>query len=824
MLRIKILLQIIFLFTYIIPAQTWIRINQLGYKNKAIKIAVLLSKDDFNPNCFELVEAITDKVVFSSNKITWFNNWDGFKKSARLDFSAFESNGSYYVQIGKIKSPVFRISDDVYNNTADFLLNYMRQQRCGYNPFLKDSCHTHDGFIIYKGDDDSTHINVIGGWHDASDYLQYVTTSANAAFQMMFAYQKNPDAFADKYDKNGIVKKNGIPDILDEAKWGIDWLLKMNPQDSIMFNQIADDRDHLGFRLPNEDKTSYGKNLERPVYFCNGKPQGIFKYKNRTNGIASTAGKFSSSFALASDLFRKFDPKFSDSLLQKAIAAYEFGKNHPGVCQTAPCKAPYFYEESNYVDDMELAAIQLYKVTNDKNYLNDAIAFGREEKVTPWMGSDSACHYQWYPFVNLGHVLIAENSKDNSTEFLSYLKNGLKLIYEKGKKNVFFVGIPFIWCSNNLVTAALTQLKLYAELSNEREFEIMEAMMRDWLFGCNPWGTSMIVGLPEYGDFPSDPHSAFSHLNNYKINGGLVDGPVYSTIFNKLIGITLYNGDEYEKYQNNFIVYHDDYGDYSTNEPTMDGTASLTFYLSSLENKNQLKQNNIYEKGAIIRGDTTKKNIALIFSGHEYADGGNKILECLKSQNVNASFFFTGDFLRNKNHEYLIKQLKDNGNYIGGHSDNHLLYCDWNNPDSLLISKQEFIADIKSNYSELAKFGIQPNDALYFLPPYEWCNNEVSNWLNQLGLTMINYTPKTFTNADYTIPSMKENYRSSKWILEKLLNKEKYDNLNGSILLIHIGTHPERTDKFYDYLNKLIHLLKEKGYSFVRIDELINRH
>ena len=156
----------------------------------------------------------------------------------------------------------FRINDDVYNGTADFLLKYMRQQRCGYNPFLKDSCHTQDGFIIYHPELDSTFIDVTGGWHDASDYLQYVTTSVNANYQMMFAYQHNPDSFEEKYDANGNEEVNGIPNILDEAKWGIDWLMKMNPGKDFMFNQIADDRDHLGFRLPTEDTISYGKGLE----------------------------------------------------------------------------------------------------------------------------------------------------------------------------------------------------------------------------------------------------------------------------------------------------------------------------------------------------------------------------------------------------------------------------------------------------------------------------------------------------------------------------------------------------------------------------------
>lgn len=584
---LKIISLFIFIYCNILLSNnqdTWIRINQLGYLSESVKVAVLISKDDIYPESFLIKEAHTEAVIFNSSKLKSFGDTWSFKSTFRLDFSDFTIPGEYFIECNGVRSSSFRINNNVYNGTADYLLKYMRQQRCGYNPFLKDSCHTQDGFIIYHPELDSTFINVTGGWHDASDYLQYVTTSANATYQMMFAYLHNPDSFEDYFDENGNAGSNGVPDILDEAKWGIDWLMKMNPAKDFMFNQIADDRDHLGFRLPTEDTVSYGKGLERPVYFATGKPQGVMKYQNRSNGLASTAGKYASSFALASTLFEPYYPELSSTLLQKAIDAYETGYNNPGVCQTAPCRAPYFYEEENYADDMQLAAIELYQLTNESKYLNDAVKFGKMEPVTPWMGADTARHYEWYPFVNLGHYWLAANEMNEEKElFISYLKRGIDSVYQRGKDNPFNIGIPFIWCSNNLITAMLTQCRLYNELTGDESYLRMEAALRDWLFGCNPWGTSMIVGHPYNGDYPSDPHSAFTHLYNYPIDGGLVDGPVYRTIFSKLIGITLYSPDEYTEFQNDFVVYHDDYGDYSTNEPTMDGTASLTFYLSALQ-------------------------------------------------------------------------------------------------------------------------------------------------------------------------------------------------------------------------------------------------
>src|SRR5690606_15540186 len=137
----------------------------------------------------------------------------------------------------------------------------------------------------------------------------------------------------------------------------------------------------------------------------------------------------------------------------------------------------------------------------------------------------------------------------------------------------------------NLVAGAITQARLYSEHTGDTQFDEMEASLRDWLFGCNPWGTAMICGLPGVDDSPMFPHSSYTVLQGVTTYGGLVDGPVYSSIYSSLIGIALTREDEYAAWNNGKAVYHDDIGDYSTNEPTMDGTASLSFYLAWLENK-----------------------------------------------------------------------------------------------------------------------------------------------------------------------------------------------------------------------------------------------
>ncbi len=172
----------------------------------------------------------------------------------------------------------------------------------------------------------------------------------------------------------------------------------------------------------------------------------------------------------------------------------------------------------------------------------------------------------------------------------------------------------------------------------------------------------------------------------------------------------------------------------------------------------------------------------------------------------------------------LIKKLKENGNYLGSHSDKHLLYCDWEKRDSLLVTHQQFSKDLQNAYNTLRQWGIDKNNAQYFLPPYEWYNDSIAKWTEQMGLRLVNFSPGTRSHADYTYPEMGNKYVSSDSIMNSILQYEQksINGLNGFILLSHIGTDPRRTDKFYYHLPALIHELKNRGYQFVKINELLN--
>ncbi len=136
------------------------------------------------------------------------------------------------------------------------------------------------------------------------------------------------------------------------------------------------------------------------------------------------------------------------------------------------------------------------------------------------------------------------------------------------------------------------------------------------------------------------------------------------------------------------------------------------------------------------------------------------------------------------------------------------------------MTQTEFQDDLRANYAEMARFGIRKTDAPYFLPPYEWYNDSVASWTAQEGLTLISFTPGTLSHADYTTPEMK-NYRSSNVIIRSVLDYEGAHGLNGFILLMHIGSGPERSDKLYARLGEIVEGLKAQGYSFVEIENLL---
>jgi peptidoglycan/xylan/chitin deacetylase (PgdA/CDA1 family) len=224
--------------------------------------------------------------------------------------------------------------------------------------------------------------------------------------------------------------------------------------------------------------------------------------------------------------------------------------------------------------------------------------------------------------------------------------------------------------------------------------------------------------------------------------------------------------------------------------------------------------------GAVVRGPRSGRRLALVFTGHEFAEGGETILDQLARHRARGSFFLTGDFLANPKFAPLVRRIVAEGHLLGPHSDRHLLYCDWSREKRRLVSREAFEADLRANLDKLARFSAER--PAYFLPPYEHYDAEIAHWTSSLGMRLVNYTPGTRSHADYTEDAAK-NFVSSAVIFDSIVRRPRSDpdGLNGFLLLLHLGAGPRRSDKFHARFGELLDHLAREGYALVRVDELL---
>jgi peptidoglycan/xylan/chitin deacetylase (PgdA/CDA1 family) len=225
---------------------------------------------------------------------------------------------------------------------------------------------------------------------------------------------------------------------------------------------------------------------------------------------------------------------------------------------------------------------------------------------------------------------------------------------------------------------------------------------------------------------------------------------------------------------------------------------------------------------AIVRGDVTAKKLALVFTGDQHGEGTTYILNVLKDRKLKASFFVTGNFLRDMNFRPQLNRMIAEGHYLGPHSDSHPLYCSWDDRDKSLVTQAFFTADLRKNIADLRAIGALSDGApIYLIPPYEWHNRQHVEWCRDVGVTMINFTPGSGSNRDYA-PEGHARFVPSGAILNDILAYEKKDpqGLNGFLLLMHVGSG--RKDGFHVLLGRLSDELAARDYKLERVDELLN--
>ena len=331
------------------PVEAHVRVNQVGFLPNEPKRAVIAASGPIPGNKFYVVDDDVVPEVRFTGELTEYEGtgkYGHYKHYYFADFNSLTRPGRYCVRLpdGRL-SPPFSIGKNVYTQLVPLMMKYFDTQTCGpSNDKSHPACHVDDGVIV-GGPRDGQTIDASGGWHDAGDFLKFVETTSYVAAALLGCYDGFTVAFPPS--KSGA----GMPHVLRQAKVGVDWLLKMHPSPEEFYYQVGDESDHDFWRLPEEDDLAHRKDWKpRPVFYGVG---------------ANLAGRTTAAFAAASKVMKPYDAAYAARCLKAALSVYQLGLKNRVIVTTKPDD---YYPEKTWADDMEWAAVWLYRVTGKKEY------------------------------------------------------------------------------------------------------------------------------------------------------------------------------------------------------------------------------------------------------------------------------------------------------------------------------------------------------------------------------------------------------------------------------------------------------------------------
>ncbi len=325
-----------------------INIDQIGYRTGDEKRAVLRNKAAKSSR-FELIDAASNECVYEGSVVSGNTGGSSGDKVSYADFSDYKTPGRYKVKSDSgIESYEFDIKDDVYASALSDSLRMFYLQRCGCElpeslagDFAHKPCHTEEA-LIYGG---NKYLEVTGGWHDAGDYGRYTAPAAKAVADLLLAYDLYPDAFADEI--NIPESGNGLPDILNEARYELDWLHKMQAADGGVYHKVTG-LNFDGFVKADE---------------CTEKLYLLPESKTSTADFAGV-------MFMASRVYEKFDADFSQkckNAADRALAAYIEHINDRNYTNPTDVNTGE-YADGNSMDEFLWAIMEGYKTTGDSKY------------------------------------------------------------------------------------------------------------------------------------------------------------------------------------------------------------------------------------------------------------------------------------------------------------------------------------------------------------------------------------------------------------------------------------------------------------------------
>lgn len=523
-------------------AAYYIRVNQVGYLPAERKVGLLLTNSNAGNQTFRVVGSPGGATAFSARVGPDRGPYGTFDHLYELSFSGLNRPGAYRIRLGSSASPVFTIAESSYGGILGISLEFFQVQRCGdTGPSLHGICHLKDG-RAKDGPAAGTVVDASGGWHDAGDYLKFLINSGFSTVMLLAAYEHDPVAFEDE-------DSNDVPDVLDEARIGVEWIYRLwDPRRKILYYQVGDASDHDDWRMPEEDNDL----PPRPVWAC------------KSGKGANVAGKAAAALAMAASIWSDSSSPFHDAdLAAKYVKAakeiYAFGKTRPG----AQSSTSGFYTESTWRDDMALAGAELYRATRKASYLNEARAYATAAR--------NAYYFGYGDIHGLAHYEIARLDPSYVSKAKAFLGEDLEAFQEWADQNPFRSAVDaYRWGSATEMTGAALEALWYEELSGDTKYHTLALDQRDYILGANPWGVCFVAAVGT--TYPLAPHHQVADLSQEVLSGFWDEGPVSRQDWSEM-GISLNDPDEYANFQSNDALYHDDVADYATNEPTINANA-----------------------------------------------------------------------------------------------------------------------------------------------------------------------------------------------------------------------------------------------------------
>ena len=445
-----------------------IMINQVGYAQGLPKHVAVQGKEPLivKNKDGEIVQAV-------ENIDPWFDPASG-DSVALVDLGDLPE-GSYTLSQGEEERKIL-VSREPFRALTNALVKGMYYQRCGIEleekyagVYKHPACHTG---IQRLYSDPEVIVDAHGGWHDAGDYGKYVGPGAVAAAHMLYAWYLYPDAFRDEL--NIPESGNGVPDILNECRYELEWMMRMQRADGALYHKLTK-KSFCSFRMPEDD-------LEQ-------------EYLMPPSHCATAA--YAACAALASRIYKSYDEAFASSLSDTAEKAWQWLQDHP---EFVPWYNPEDvrtgeYGDENGLDEMYWAAAELYAATGEEAYLTALKALMPRVDVTT-MG--------WANVGGLGSIacLFACNHLDDT------FTDGLKKRFLRGADNALELkqlsGYGTANSPNNYIWGSILPIMgngmiLLAAYKLTGEESYMDAALNqlDYMLGVNALDISFVTGFGE---------------------------------------------------------------------------------------------------------------------------------------------------------------------------------------------------------------------------------------------------------------------------------------------------------------------------------------